>query len=79
VQIADAPGRHEPGTGELPIDRYLERIAATGYDGWVGLEYSPSGASEDSFDLLRASDGARPADRPWRGTTPTHSERRIRT
>jgi hydroxypyruvate isomerase len=52
VQIADAPGRHQPGTGELPIERYLERIQATGYDGWVGLDYSPSGPSEDSFDWL---------------------------
>ncbi|MDN5856769.1 MAG: TIM barrel protein, partial [Actinomycetia bacterium] len=52
VQIADAPGRNEPGTGELDIDRYLDRIAATGYDGWVGLEYKPSGASADSFGWL---------------------------
>ena len=52
VQIADAPGRNEPGTGKLPIDSYLDRIAATGYDGWVGLEYKPSGASADSFDWL---------------------------
>ncbi len=52
VQIADAPGRNEPGTGELDIDHHLDRIAATGYDGWVGLEYKPSGASADSFDWL---------------------------
>jgi len=52
VQIADAPGRNEPGTGELDIDRYLDRIAATGYDGWVGLEYKPTGASADAFDWL---------------------------
>ncbi|MDN5931162.1 MAG: TIM barrel protein [Pseudonocardia sp.] len=52
VQIADAPGRNEPGTGELDIHRYLDRIAATGYDGWVGLEYKPSGASADSFGWL---------------------------
>jgi hydroxypyruvate isomerase len=52
VQIADSPGRNEPGTGKLPIDAHLDRIAATGYDGWVGLEYKPSGASADSFDWL---------------------------
>jgi hydroxypyruvate isomerase len=52
VQIADAPGRNEPGTGKLDLDRYLDRIAATGYDGWVGLEYKPSGASAHSFDWL---------------------------
>jgi hydroxypyruvate isomerase len=52
VQIADAPGRNEPGTGELDIAGYLDRIAATGYDGWVGLEYKPSGTSVDAFDWL---------------------------
>jgi hydroxypyruvate isomerase len=52
VQIADAPGRNEPGTGTLDIDYYLGRIAATGYDGWVGLEYKPSRESADSFGWL---------------------------
>jgi hydroxypyruvate isomerase len=52
VQIADAPGRNEPGTGTLDIDHYLDRVQATGYDGWVGLEYKPSGASADSFGWL---------------------------
>ena len=52
VQIADAPGRHEPGTGSLDLDRHLGALAAGGYDGWVGLEYKPSGASADSFDWL---------------------------
>jgi hydroxypyruvate isomerase len=52
VQIADAPGRHEPGTGSLDLDRHLDALAAGGYDGWVGLEYQPSGASADSFDWL---------------------------
>ena len=52
VQIADAPGRNEPGTGKLDIDHYLDAVTATGYDGWVGLEYKPSGASAESFDWL---------------------------
>jgi hydroxypyruvate isomerase len=52
VQIADAPGRNEPGTGALDLDRYLALLAAAGYDGWVGLEYKPSGASADSFAWL---------------------------
>ena len=60
VQIADAPGRNEPGTGKLDIDHYLQRIAATGYDGWVGLEYKPTAASADAFDWLpRESRSAR--------------------
>jgi hydroxypyruvate isomerase len=52
VQIADVPGRHEPGTGTLDFDRLLGKLAATGYDGHVGLEYTPSGASADSFGWL---------------------------
>jgi hydroxypyruvate isomerase len=52
VQVADAPGRHEPGTGDLDLDRHLGELAAAGYRGWVGLEYQPSGASADSFAWL---------------------------
>jgi hydroxypyruvate isomerase len=52
VQIADAPGRHEPGTGTLDLDRYLGALAAAGYKGWVGLEYQPSTTTLDSFAWL---------------------------
>jgi hydroxypyruvate isomerase len=41
VQIADSPGRHEPGTGELRWDYLFGEIAAAGYDGWIGCEYRP--------------------------------------
>ncbi len=49
VQIADNPGRHEPGTGSLPLDEQLSALEQGGYRGWVGLEYKPSAASADSF------------------------------
>lgn len=52
VQIADAPGRNEPGTGTLPLIRQLQDLQAGGYDGWVGLEYKPSGTTDQSFDWL---------------------------
>jgi len=52
VQIADAPGRNEPGTGSLPLLRQLADLQSGGYAGWVGLEYKPSGASTDSFDWI---------------------------
>ena len=52
VQIADAPGRNEPGTGTLPLDRQLAALEAGGYAGWVGLEYKPSTTSTDSFGWL---------------------------
>jgi hydroxypyruvate isomerase len=61
VQIADSPGRHEPGTGSLDIHRLLRRLHVGGYDGYVGLEYAPSGASADSFGWLpREARGRRP-------------------
>lgn len=52
VQIADAPGRHQPGTGALPLDRQLRSLEEGGYAGWVGLEYQPTGRSADSFGWL---------------------------
>ena len=52
VQIADHPGRNEPGTGSLPLDRQLTDLETHGYTGWVGLEYKPSGASGESFGWL---------------------------
>ena len=42
-QLADNPGRHEPGTGEINYDFLLPYIDSKGYDGWVGCEYSPAG------------------------------------
>jgi hydroxypyruvate isomerase len=52
VQIADAPGRNEPGTGELPLESQLAAIAAQGYSGWVSLEYKPATNTLDSFGWL---------------------------
>jgi hydroxypyruvate isomerase len=56
VQIADAPGRHEPGTGQIPFDRHLAALAGAGYSGWTGLEYVPSTTSDRAFDWLPRSD-----------------------
>ncbi|MFC4337706.1 hydroxypyruvate isomerase family protein [Salininema proteolyticum] len=49
VQIADTPGRNEPGTGDFDFAELYTGLEKIGYDGWVGLEYKPSGASADSF------------------------------
>ncbi len=54
VQIADAPGRNEPGSGSLPLLAQLNDLSAGGYDGWVGLEYKPSGTSADSFGWTKS-------------------------
>ncbi|KAA0021776.1 hydroxypyruvate isomerase family protein [Antrihabitans cavernicola] len=50
VQIADAPGRGEPGTGTLDIPGYLKQIAGHGYTGYIGLEYKAT--RPDTFDWL---------------------------
>ena len=52
IQIADNPGRHEPGTGEIRFPFLFERLEQLGYAGWIGCEYKPSGATLDSFDWL---------------------------
>ncbi|MDP1958007.1 MAG: TIM barrel protein, partial [Rhodocyclaceae bacterium] len=52
IQIADNPGRHEPGTGEIHFPFLFKRLEQLGYPGWIGCEYKPSGATEDSFGWL---------------------------
>lgn len=42
VQVADSPGRGEPGSGDLPVLQLLNALAKTGFDGWIGLEYFPT-------------------------------------
>jgi hydroxypyruvate isomerase len=62
VQIADAPGRHQPGTGAIPFDRLFAALEDAGYEGSVGIEYRPLGSTEDSLAWLphaaRAENGA---------------------
>lgn len=41
IQIADNPGRHEPGTGEIHYPYLFALLDRLGYDGWVGCEYKP--------------------------------------
>ena len=52
VQIADAPGRHEPGTGELALGTWLRTLDQRGYDGWIAAEYVPTGAGFDWREAL---------------------------
>jgi len=54
VQVADAPGRHEPGTGSLDLDAHLAALQSAGYGGWVACEYTPSTTSAESFGWLAA-------------------------
>jgi hydroxypyruvate isomerase len=43
MQVADVPGRDEPGSGEINFEFLLRHIDALGYSGWVGCEYNPRG------------------------------------
>jgi hydroxypyruvate isomerase len=54
VQIADVPGRGQPGTGELDYPAILWQLADSAYTGPVGLEYKPVGPSKESFGWLEA-------------------------
>jgi hydroxypyruvate isomerase len=54
VQIADNPGRHEPGTGEINYPWLLSRLDALGYGGWVGCEYKPAGETIDGLGWAKA-------------------------
>jgi hydroxypyruvate isomerase len=62
VQIADAPGRGEPGSGRLDLERYLAALQDRGYRGWVSLEYKPSTGTEASLAWLPRERRAAPAD-----------------
>ncbi len=52
VQISDNPGRHEPGTGEINYRYLIPEMARLGYDGWIGCEYKPKGATEDGLGWM---------------------------
>lgn len=49
VQIADSPGRGEPGSGKLPLAASIEALHQAGYDGLVACEYKPTARTEDTL------------------------------
>lgn len=53
VQVADIPGRHQPGTGTQPIAALLDDLDQSGYNGFLGLEYRPLGSTEASLEWAR--------------------------
>jgi hydroxypyruvate isomerase len=54
IQIADNPGRHEPGTGEINYTYILKLIDSLGYGGWVGCEYKPKGTTVDGLGWMKS-------------------------
>jgi hydroxypyruvate isomerase len=53
AQISCVPGRGEPDLGEVNLEFVLRTLAGVGYDGWVGGEYRPRGATVDSLRWVR--------------------------
>jgi hydroxypyruvate isomerase len=53
VQIADNPGRNEPGTGEINFPFLFGHLDRLGYTGWIGCEYKPAVATETGLDWIR--------------------------
>lgn len=55
IQVADVPGRMEPGTGEINYSRIAEELKALDYKGVVGMEAFASGDSEIALERFRAA------------------------
>lgn len=53
VQLADNPGRNEPGTGEINYPFLFAHLDRIGYEGWIGCEYKPAGRTEDGLGWLQ--------------------------
>ena len=52
VQLADNPGRNEPGTGEINYDYLFRRLDELGYTGWIGCEYKPKTTTVEGLGWL---------------------------
>ncbi len=53
IQIADNPGRNEPGTGEINFPNLFKAIDDMGYNGWIGCEYKPLGDTQAGLSWLK--------------------------
>lgn len=54
IQLADNPGRNEPGTGEINYAFLFKHLDRIGYKGWIGCEYNPAGKTEDGLGWREA-------------------------
>jgi hydroxypyruvate isomerase len=53
MQLADNPGRNEPGTGEMNYPFIFKHLDAIGYQGWVGCEYKPKTTTLEGLGWLK--------------------------
>ena len=52
VQIADDPGRHEPGTGSIDFKGVFQALESAAYKGWIGCEYVPATTTAEGLSWL---------------------------
>jgi hydroxypyruvate isomerase len=57
IQLADNPGRHEPGSGEINYAFLFKHLDRIGYSGWIGCEYKPAARTEDGLGWIQALAG----------------------
>lgn len=62
MQLADNPGRHEPGTGEINYPFLFDFIDRIGYGGWIGCEYKPAAATTEGLAWIAPYVGAAASD-----------------
>ena len=53
IQLADNPGRNEPGTGEIHYGNVFKALDRMGYTGWIGCEYKPATTTEAGLGWLK--------------------------
>lgn len=53
IQIADTPGRHEPGTGEINYPFLFDFLDRAGYGGWIGCEYKPRAGTVEGLGWVK--------------------------
>jgi hydroxypyruvate isomerase len=53
LQLADNPGRHEPGTGEINYPFLFDHLDRIGYQGWIGCEYAPLTTTEEGLGWVK--------------------------
>jgi hydroxypyruvate isomerase len=53
VQVADNPGRGEPGTGEVNWEFFFAHLDRIGYSGWIGCEYKPATTTDAGLGWLK--------------------------
>ena len=54
IQLADNPGRNEPGTGEINYANLFKLIDSIGYRGWIGCEYKPAAHTEAGLGWIKS-------------------------